>query len=270
MPLTPLQRRVVGTLRAFRSKHDYVGGGAALNQRWPRLSDDMDIFGDHESLPHGPGAELEALRDAGFSVDVTTHDEYMVEAIVKEYGFETKVQWVNDHETSCRFFPAMDDDELGFRLHPADAAVNKVLCSARRHSAARDAVDLLSIVTRYCPLGPLIWALPGKDPSLSPNAALLRIRNIAFGYSDQEIRAVRMEDGASITRQKVRDVLDPALKEAAAYCDEHAPDTHLGHLLVGPDDVPAPATAATLSRGLHRAIAVTSFGSALKFEARYR
>ena len=42
MPLTPLQRLVVGTLRPFRSSNSYVGGGAALNQRWPRLSDDME------------------------------------------------------------------------------------------------------------------------------------------------------------------------------------------------------------------------------------
>ena len=46
MPLTSLQRLVVETLRPFRSSHSYVGGGAALNQRWPRLSDDMDIFVD--------------------------------------------------------------------------------------------------------------------------------------------------------------------------------------------------------------------------------
>ena len=60
-----------------------------------------------------------------------------------------------------RFFPAQNDPEFGFRLHEADLAVNKVLCAARRNSAARDAVDLVNIVDRYAPLGPLVWAVSG-------------------------------------------------------------------------------------------------------------
>ena len=39
------------------------------------------------------------LRQAGFSVDVTTRDEWMVEAIVKQYGEETRVQWIDDSES---------------------------------------------------------------------------------------------------------------------------------------------------------------------------
>lgn len=158
MPLTPLQRLVVGTLRPFRSSNSYVGGGAALNQRWPRLSDDMDIFVDQRRhLPRGPHAELEALRQAGFSIDVTTRDEWMVEAIVKRYGAETRVQWIDDSESSRRFFPAVDDEEFGFRLHQADAAVNKALCAARRERAPRDAVDLVSIVRRWTMPGACSW-----------------------------------------------------------------------------------------------------------------
>jgi hypothetical protein len=146
MPLTSLQRLVVETLRLFRSSSNYVGGGAALNQRWPRLSDDMDIFVDQRKhLPQGPYAELEALRQAGFSIDVTTRDEWMVEAIVKQYGEETRVQWIDDSESSRRFFPAVDDQELGFRLHQADAAVNEALCAARRERAPRDAVCLPAV-----------------------------------------------------------------------------------------------------------------------------
>ncbi|UYN95213.1 MAG: hypothetical protein KIT25_24920 [Enhydrobacter sp.] len=229
---TPLQRRVVRTLRHFRSTSSYVGGGAALNQRWPRLSDDMDIFSDRASLPNAAMLELKALEDAGFTVRVTTRDEWMVEAIVREYGFETRIQWMHEEETSRRFFPALYDEELGFRLHPADAAVNKVLCAARRHSAARDAVDLVSIVRRYTTLGPLIWALAGKDPKLNPQRAISDIRRIAFGYSDEEIRTVRMGDDPGMNRQEVRDVLDRAL----------------------------------IAAGVHKAIPITDFGRMPRFE----
>jgi len=51
MALTDLQRLVVKTLRSFRTSKSFVGGGAALNQKWSRISDDMDIFGDAMGLP---------------------------------------------------------------------------------------------------------------------------------------------------------------------------------------------------------------------------
>lgn len=157
MPLTDLQRMAVRTLRPFRTAHAFVGGGAALNYEWPRLSDDMDIFHDHRNqLPDSVEPELQALRKADFSVEITNNDQLMVEVILRKYGFETKVQWLDEPETCRRFFPALEDDDFGFRLHQADVAVNKVLCASRRRSAPRDAVDLISIVRRYSPLGPLI------------------------------------------------------------------------------------------------------------------
>lgn len=225
----------------------------------------MDIFVDQrEQLPQGPHAELEALRQAGFAVDVTTRDEWMVEAIVKQYGEETRVQWIDDSESSRRFFPAVDDKELGFRLHQADAAVNKALCAARRERAPRDAVDLVSIVHRYAPLGPLVWALAGKDPNLTPPKAISSIRRIAFGYADEEIRAVRMEEGGTVTRAELREVLGAALKAAADYCDDMAPADHVGCLFVDAEDKPVEASAITLADGTHRVITINDFGSVPK------
>jgi len=168
MPLTPLQRMVIAALRPFRTEHDYVAGGAALNQGWLRLSDDMDIFHDHRNrLPAGAAREVRALREAGFAVEITTEDRWMVEAIVRRYGFETRVQWLDDPETSRRFFPAIEDDDLGFRMHQADVAVNKVLCASRREQV-RDAVDLLTIARRYCALGALAWAAAAQRPDGNP------------------------------------------------------------------------------------------------------
>ncbi len=262
MPLTSIQRTAIRVLRPFRSPRTYVGGGAALNQRWPRLSDDMDIFADGRArLPRAVEPELKALRDAGFAVELTTNDEWMIEAVIRQYGFETRVQWLNDAETSRRFFPAIVDDEFGFRLHQADAAVNKALCASRRERAPRDAVDLVSIVRNYAPLGPLVWALSGKDADLTPPKALQNMRRIAFGYADEEIRAVRMEDGSGLTRAELRVALEPALEAAAAYCDEVAPLDFAGRLLVNGDDVPVEATAGDLARKSARAVEIANFRS---------
>lgn len=222
----------------------------------------MDIFDDRtDDLPAGIGGELEALRQAGFSVELTTNSQWMVEAVLKRYGFETKVQWLDDPETSRRFFPAATDEEFGFRLHQADAAVNKALCASRRDRAPRDAVDLVMIVRNYAPLGPLIWALSGKDSELAPPKAIREMRRIAFGYADEEIRAVRMMDGGSLTRAQLRDVLGPALEAAATYCDEIAPMELAGHLFVDRNEMPIEATVRDITNRSATAIGVRDFRS---------
>ena len=168
MPLTDLQRMVAKVIRPYRTVSNFVGGGAALNRRWSRISDDLDLYTESRTLPRSALDEIEALRGAGFSVDVIVANDSTVEAIVKQYGFDTRLQWMDDPEISKHFFPATDDEELGFRLHETDNAVNKVLCAARRNRAARDAADLVTIVEQYASLGPLVWAVCGKDESLTP------------------------------------------------------------------------------------------------------
>lgn len=250
MPLTDLQRMVIRALRPFRQPRDYVGGGVALNQNWPRLSDDMDIFHDERGrLPEGVKPELDALREAGFLVEVTTQTEWMVEAILTQYGYQTRVQWLDDPESCCRFFPAIDDDVLGFRLHQSDVAINKVLCAASRQNAARDAVDLVSIVQNYCPLGPLVWAISGKDERHTPPNILREMRRITFGYADKEIRTVRMEDGSEINQNQLRSVLGPAFDAAEKYCSQIAPPALLGQLFVDINEVPVEASGDDVEQG---------------------
>lgn len=261
MPLTDIQRRVVRVLRGFRSGHGYVGGGAALNQNWPRLSDDLDIFNDRRNeLPQGVRTELDALSAHGFAVELVVSDKYTVEAVVGLHGFETRVQWMDDEETSRRFFPAIADDELGFRLHQADVAVNKVLCASRRRAAARDAVDLAAIAERYAALGPLVWAACGKDSSVSPSQIITNIRNISFGYSEEEISTVRMEKGGAADRSTVRRILDAELTRARTYCEEIAPIDLQGHLFVDSDDRPFEAAQKDLNDAKIRALGIRSFG----------
>ncbi len=260
MPLTPFQRMVVDVLRPFRDKHNYIAGGAALNHDWPRLSDDMDIFYDlRDQLPDGVEPELEALREAGFSIEPTTEDEWMVEVILRQYGFETKVQWLDEPETSRRFFPAQDDNELGFRLHQADVAVNKVLCASRRQRAARDTVDLVYIYRNYSPLGPLIWAAAGKDTNVSPVQMIGEIRRIAFGYAEEEIATVRMVDGNEVSRSEVRSELSDALEGAMDYCEEIAPIDYMGYLFVDAAETPKEASDEAVASGEVTALPLQDF-----------
>lgn len=259
MPLTPIQRLVVRVLRPFRTEQNYVAGGAALNQRWPRLSDDMDIFRDvHDQLPNAVEPELEALREAGYSVEVTTSDDWMVEAIVRRFGLETQVQWQSDSETCRRFFPAVADEEFGFRLHQADNAVNKVLCASSREEP-RDAVDLLNIVQRYAMLGPLVWAAAAKNDTVSPLQIVSDIRARAFGFSEEEVRTVRMEDGSEASRTEVRSVLEPALAAAINFCEDLAPIEFAGHLFVDVNEAPIEASGREIADGTASPMPLKSF-----------
>ena len=73
MPLSDMQRSVMNVLLPFRSEQSYVGGGAALNLQWSRLSDDIDIFRDiRPDLQSSVEPELRALRDRGGFVTNST------------------------------------------------------------------------------------------------------------------------------------------------------------------------------------------------------
>lgn len=259
MPLSEFQKSVVRVLSPFRSKTNFVGGGAVLNKNWARISDDLDIFDDRRSgLPDSVTDELSALKDADFGIEITTEDEWMIEAIIRKYGFETKIQWMDEPETSKRFFSAIIDDELGFRLHQADVAVNKVLCAVRRNQAARDAVDLVSIVQNYAPLGPLIWAVSSKDSNLTPPRVLQGIRKNIFGYADEEIRAIRVK-GEAFTRNDIRRVLEPALDRGEEYCSDVALESELGALFVDSGEKPVEANEKQLISGEVVAVALKDF-----------
>lgn len=260
MSLTAIQRSVADILRLHRTEHTYVAGGAALNRAWPRLSDDMDIFHDiRKRLPRFVAPELEALRNAGFTVELTCETDMTVEAVLRRGGEETRVQWFDDPETCRRFFPAVDDPELGFRLHDADSAINKALCASRRTTAPRDAIDLVNIVERYAPLGPLVWAIAGKAPDTTPPSIIRSIRANAFGYAREEIETVRMEDGSRMDWGRLREVIGAALDTAAKYCDAAAPVDHLGCLFVDQNEVPMEAGEKDIASGAAMIMSIRDF-----------
>jgi hypothetical protein len=98
----------------------------------------------------------------------------------------------------------------------------------------------------YAPLGPLVWAVCGKDASLTPPKVIREIRKRAFGYADVEFETIRTKDADPITREKVRGVLAEALDAAATYCEEVAPTEYTGWLFVDNDYIPVEASAEQL------------------------
>src|SRR3546814_17057829 len=87
-----------------------------------------------------------------------------------------KLEWA--HDSGFRFFPAQEDEEFGFVLHPADLTTNKVLTIADRQEA-RDVYDLVSL-SETVPIAAAIIAEPAKDPGYTPESLIAALkRNIA-------------------------------------------------------------------------------------------
>ena len=263
MPLTGIQVDVAKILRKFRSADHYIGGGAALNRDKPRLSDDFDIFGDRDALPTVVEQEIEALRDAGYTVEENEdiRDNYLVEVIVRGLEGETKIQWMTDPDTQYRFFPAQPDDILGFRLHDVDNAINKVRAASSRNTAVRDIVDIANIVNHIGPLGPLIWASTAKPHERRTPLQIIRdMRGIAAGYTADEYRTVRVS-GDAIVKDIVLETVNDALDCAADYVED-APFDHPGRLFLDDEDRPVEATEAHL--GQVKILTITDFAAVPK------
>lgn len=243
MSLTRLQRRVLEVIRSNRSPESYVAGGAALNRAAFRLSDDIDIFHERESaIAAQAEQDLKALREAGLLVSVSIIQYGLVEALVKEYGEETMIQWMDD--TIIRFFPIVEDPLFGFRLHDADLAVNKVLAGASR-ARARDAVDLARLHREYLPLGYLVWAAAGKTV-LSPDELAENIVRNAISHGIEAFDTVRTNhpfDARDIVRALMR------ARDEALALSGHLPIASYGQLFLDRDSNPVAATPEMIGAG---------------------
>lgn len=172
MPLTPHQLAIARTLAATRSPDSHLAGGAALHfsPKSVRYSNDLGYFNDSIGrVATAYESDRQALVAAGFDVAVDMSQPGLVRAQVSRSERATKVEWV--HDTAWRFLPTIPDQDLGFRMHPIDVAVNKVLALAGRDEA-RDYVDVLEIDAAMLPLGALCWAAAGKDPGFTPLSLL--------------------------------------------------------------------------------------------------
>lgn len=168
MPLAPLQTTVARLIAANRSPSSHLAGGAALHlePNSLRTSNDLDYFHDMEVLVgQAFAADRTVLEGAGYAVQVILSQPGFVRAIVSKDGASTKIEWA--HDSSWRFLPPIPDPVVGFRLHPLDLSINKVLALAGRDEP-RDFLDVLFVHQHYLALGGLCWAAVGKDPGYGP------------------------------------------------------------------------------------------------------
>jgi hypothetical protein len=181
MPLTKFQLEIMSLLRSNRNPESYVAGGAAI-QRSPnslRYSADIDIFHDaDQAVIAGYESDRTVLTQAGYIVDTHIAQPSFYRATVTKGGQSVKLEWVRD--TAFRFFPVIEDDELGYRLHDVDLAVNKCLALANR-SEVRDALDSIELDRDVISLAAAVAAACGKDPGFTPELMLDMIqRHINF------------------------------------------------------------------------------------------
>lgn len=233
MATTEFQRGLLRLLAPTRKEREsYVAGGVALNTllRAPRRSQDIDLFHDtREAVARTAAADRLLFEQAGYGVATLREAPTFAEAEVRRDGEVTLVQWVQD--SAFRFFPLIEDEELGLALHPFDLATNKALAMAGRLEA-RDWVDLLSCCDAIQPLGYLVWAACGKDPGFGP-ASLLQEMQRSGRYPQAtldrlDLGGVRLD--ARALGQRWHQEL-----AAASEITELLPQGEVGTCVAGPD-----------------------------------
>ena len=176
MPLTGFQQRILRLLAENRDAESYLAGGAALHlePNTLRFSDDLDFFHDSvERVAEAFEQDRRLLEAEGLTLKREMAQPGYVLAIVQCGEEQTKVEWA--HDSAWRFLPAIADPAVGFRLHPIDLALNKLLALVGRDEA-RDFLDILEIDGNILPLGALCWAAAGKDPGFTPLSLLDLLR----------------------------------------------------------------------------------------------
>lgn len=172
MPLTEFQRSILLLLKAHRNPNSYVAGGVAIHRADDsiRHSHDVDFFHDtDEAVSAGSRSDLELLQRSGYDVELLIDQPGYVRAVVGRSERSLKLEWARD--TAFRFFPVLEDPDLGYRLHDVDLAVNKCLALANRNEV-RDIVDLLQLHDEVITLSGACWAACGKDPGFTPELLL--------------------------------------------------------------------------------------------------
>lgn len=176
VPLTDFQAEIARLLSAHRSEDSHLAGGAALHlePNSKRFSNDLDYFHDSEArVAEAYQHDRQTLEDSGFRVEDEISQRGYIRAIVTRKAERTKIEWA--HDSAWRFLPPIRDERVGYRLHPVDLAVNKLLALVGRDEP-RDFVDILHVDASVLPLGALCWAAAGKDPGFTPRSLLELLR----------------------------------------------------------------------------------------------
>ena len=250
MPLDDLQSAIFAAIRGRRNPDSHVAGATALHRGpgSPRFSEDVDIFHDLERLvAENAAGDSAALRAAGFTVEIDKTFPTFYRAWVSRDERRMKIEWVAD--SAFRFFPAVPDPVLGFRLHDADLAVNKVLAGAGRVKI-RDYMDMIHLDESGLTLGALAWAATGKDPGMAPLFVLDELSRNARYYRPEELNDVRLVRPTTV--QALKEKWLPMLRRAR-FLVESLPASEVGCLyLDGTGKVVTPVPEAAEFSGLKR------------------
>ena len=234
MPLSTIQADVLRRIAANRRPDSYVAGATVLHRAedTPRYSADVDLFHDLEdSVARSAEADAATLRAAGYDLSWLLRTPTFHRAVVSTDRQPLKIEWA--HDSAFRFYPVQADEQFGYRLHDADAAVNKVLALAGR-SEMRDFVDVLHLDDTHLPLGALAWAACGKDPGYTPEFLLEHAaRHVAYTQADLNRLALREPLDLRDLKRRWLAALERARTLVAAL-----PPDEVGCLYVGPDRNP--------------------------------
>jgi hypothetical protein len=188
MPLTEFQATLAHLLAANRTPDSYLAGGAALHFKpnSVRYSNDLDYF--HDSVERVASAfqqDRDLLTAHDYTVAVDMQLPGYLRALVSLGPNATKVEWA--HDSAWRFMPTVADPALGYRLHPIDLALNKLLALVGRDEP-RDFIDVMGVQHDLLSLGALCWAAAGKDPGFTPLSLLELLRRRGRYHPDDFAR----------------------------------------------------------------------------------
>lgn len=203
MPLTAFQREVFATLRRCRSPDSFVFEATVLNaaEQTARYSRDIDLCHDVETaVAESAAADEAALTADGYTVSWQLRQPLFHRATITREDGSVKLEWVFD--SAFRFYPVEPDAELGWRLHFADAATNKLLALSGR-SEPRDFVDAIHLHETYLTLGTLAWAAAGKDEGLNPRLILDLAERFAR-YRQADIDSLHLAHPLSLPELKAK------------------------------------------------------------------
>lgn len=228
MPIDDFQKKVIKTIMPLRSPGSTFAGGSVLQRHGFRLSDDQDLFhSDDADIASIAGKDIDALKSAGFDVEIQRPLEGLFEASVSREGEGiTRIQWVQSG--SWNFFTPVPDEMFGWRLHMADLAVNKALAAGGRRQV-RDYVDLALIHQHMLPLWHVCWAAPGKDESWSPLSLVEKIAATS-GFRQADIDAGVLTS-VPVTAAAISSTVRAAIEQARDIF-QRLPPEHAGKLFV--------------------------------------
>ncbi len=149
---------------------------------------------------------------AGYHFETHISQPSFYRATVVKGDEQLKLEWVRD--TAFRYFPVVEDEDLGYRLHDIDLAINKCLALANR-SAVRDALDIIELDRDILFLPAIVSAACGKDPGFTPDLMLEMIQRHMIFTPDQlaaesltkPVDPVKLKKDLLILLERTRNIL---------------------------------------------------------------